>query len=129
MASQNNGQIKPMSAVEATEFVRLMIHREARGPGEAENAMRSLARRYGVSFWTLDHFRKGKAKTCDVSLYAKIKGAFIDHCERQAHRLLQEAETAQRVGTNEDVASIHREIEALVARLAAAKSAAAGVRQ
>jgi hypothetical protein len=103
-----------------------MIHREAAGPGDAERAMERLEAKYGIGFWTLDHLRKGKAKTCDVSLYARIKAAFADHCGRQAARLLQEAETAQRVDPNEDVAAIEREIRALQARLAAAKGEAKG---
>ena len=121
MASPNNGHFEPMSAVEASYYVRTMIHREASGPGEAEEAMGRLERRYGIGFWTLDHFQRGKAKTCDVSLYARIRAAFVDHCGKQANRLLEEAKTAQRVEPNDDVAAIQREIEALVARLAAAK--------
>lgn len=112
-----------MSAVEATHFVKAMIHREAAGPGEAERAMEHIEAKYGIGFWTLDYFRRGKAKTCDVTLYARIKAAFIDHCGKQALRLIQEAETAQRVEPNEDVAAIEREIRALQARLAAAKGA------
>lgn len=122
MAYPNKGHFKPMSAVEASHFVRKMIHREASGPGDAERAMQRIEAKYGIGFWTQDHLRKGKAKTCDVSLYAQIKAAFADHCGNQAMRLLQEAENAQRKEPNEDVAAIHREIEALQARLAAAQS-------
>jgi hypothetical protein len=129
MAYPNKGHIKPMSAVEATHFVRAMIHREAAGPGDAERAMSNLEAKYGIGFWTLDHLRKGKAKTCDVSLYARIKAAFADHCGKQARLLLQEAETAQRVEPNNDVAAIEREIRALQARLAAAKGNAARASQ
>jgi hypothetical protein len=111
-----------MSAVEASFFVRQMIHREAAGPGDAERAMSRIEARYGLGFWTLDHLRKGKAKTCEVGLYARIKAAFIDHCGKQAARLLIEAANAQAVETNEDVAAIQREIQALQARLAVAKS-------
>jgi hypothetical protein len=114
-----------MSAVEASYLVRTMIHRESRGPGDAERAMGRLEAKYGIGFWTLDHLRKRKAKTCDVGLYARIKAAFIDHCGRQAARLLQEAETAHLVEPNEDVAAIEREIQALVARLEIAKSTSA----
>lgn len=122
MAYPNKGKDVPMSAVEASYFVRQMIHREASGPGEAERAMEKIEAKYGIGFWTLDHLRKGKAKTCDVGLYARIKAAFIDHCGKQAMRLLQEAERAQLKGFDGDVADIQREIEALQARLAVAKS-------
>lgn len=125
MRSPNEGNLKPMSASEASVFVRQMIHREARGPGDYENAMQRLEARYGIGFWTLDHLRKRKAKSVDVSLYARIKAAFADHCGRQASRLLAEAKSMQSVEPNEDVAAIQREIEALAARLEAAKGAKA----
>lgn len=125
MASPNKGHLV-MSAVEASSFVRAMIHREASGPGDSDRAMRKLEAKYGIGFHTLDHLRKGKAKTCDVGLYARIKAAFIDHCGRQAERLLNEAKNAQMAERNEDVGSIIGEIEALRARLEIAKSKAKG---
>jgi hypothetical protein len=109
-----------MSAAQASIYVREMIHREARGPGDYENAMRRIEAKYGVGFWTLDHLRKGKAKTCDVGLYAQIKSAFADHCGAHARRLLKKAEIAQIVEPNDDVAAIETEIRALLARLEAA---------
>lgn len=129
MAYPNKGNLKPMSAAEASFYVRQMIHREAHGPGDHERAMERLEAKYGLGFWTLDHLRRRKAKTCDVTLYARIKAAFIDHCGKQAAKLLIEAETAMAVNPNDDVATIQNEIEALVARLAAAKSEAARARK
>lgn len=124
MAYPNKGNLKPMSAAEASFYVRQMIHREAHGPGDHERAMERLEAKYGLGFWTLDHLRRRKAKTCDVTLYARIKAAFIDHCGKQAARLLLDADMAMAVQPNDDVAAIQTEIEALVARLAAAKGKA-----
>jgi hypothetical protein len=124
MAYPNKGNFKHMSAAEASFYVRQMIHREAQGPGDHERAMQRLEAKYGVGFWTLDHLRKNKAKTCDVSLFARIKSAFADHCGRQARKLMLEAEKAMAVDPNDDVAAIQREIAALQARLAAATSEA-----
>lgn len=124
MAYPKTGNLKPMSAAEASFYVRQMIHREAHGPGDHERAMERLEARYGLGFWTLDHLRKQKAKTCDVTLYARIKAAFADHCGRQAARLLREGEIVQAQEPNEDVAAIENEIRALAARLEAAKGQA-----
>lgn len=124
MASPKQGNLKPMSAAQASFYVREMIHREARGPGDHERAMERLEAKYGLGFWTLDHLRKQKAKTCDVSLFARIKTAFADHCGAQAKKLMQEAQTAMAVNPNDDMAAIQREIAALQARLADAKSEA-----
>ena len=120
MAYPNKGNLETMTAAQASFYVRQMIHREAYGPGDHERAMERLEAKYGLGFWTLDHLRKNKAKTCDVSLFARIKAAFADHCGKQATKLLLEAETAMAVNPNDDVAAIQREIQALQARLAAA---------
>jgi hypothetical protein len=114
-----------MSAAVASEYVRHMIHRESTGPGDCERAMERIEAKYGLSFWTLDHLRKRKAKTCDVSLFARIQSAFIDHCGKQAAKLLLDADMAMAVNPNDDVAAIQDEIRALQARLAAAKGAKA----
>ncbi len=122
MAYPNKGNLKPMSAAEASFYVRQMIHREARGPGDAENAMERLEHKYGLGFWTLDHLRKNKAKTCDVSLFARIKAAFVDHCGKHAAKLLHEAQMA-RVGNEDvDLADIENQIRALAARLEDSKA-------
>lgn len=122
MSYPKQGHPKPMSAAEASFMVRRMIHRESSGPRECERAMERIEAKYGIGFWTLDHFRKEKAKTCDVTLFARIKAAFVDHCGKQAARLLQEAETAQAVRYDDDVAAIEDQIRALASRLEAAKS-------
>lgn len=124
MKNPNQGNLEPMSAAVASEYVRQMIHRESAGPGDCERAMMKIEAKYAIGFWTLDHLRKRKAKTCDVALFARIKAAFVDHCGAQAARLIQEAETAQAVKFDDDVATIQNEIIALAARLAAAKSKA-----
>lgn len=121
MKNPNQGNLEPMSAAVASEYVRQMIHREGTGPGDCEWAMKKLEAKYGIGFWTLDHLRKRKAKTCDVALFARIKAAFVDHCGAQAARLIQEAATAQAVNFDDDVAAIQDEIIALQARLALAK--------
>ena len=129
MSYPNQGDKEPMSAAVASEYVRTMIHREARGPGEYERAMERLEAKYGLGFWTLDHFRKRKAKTCDVSLFERIREAFVDHCKKQADTLLLDAEVAMAVLPDDDVAAIQSEIQALATRLAFAKSKAARARK
>lgn len=110
-----------MSANTASEYVRAMIHIEANGPGDSERAMRRLENRYGVSYWTLDHLRKRRAKTIEAGLYDRVRLAFIAHCERKAKLLLEQAETALALGADDNVQDIANQVQALAARLAAAK--------
>lgn len=122
---KNDNQVRGMSTAEATRYVREMVSREARGPGDFENAMGRIEAKYGIGFWTLHHLRRGAAKTVDVNLFQRIKMAFIDHCEGQAKRLLHEASTARMTGLdNDDVADIEDQIRALASKLDAAKTAA-----
>src|SRR5690242_15981970 len=88
----------PMSVEAATEYVRVMVQRESRGPGDLDNAMNRIEQRYGIPFWSMWHLRKGKAKTVEASLLARIRAAYLDMCQRQASGLLHEIEMEAAVG-------------------------------
>jgi len=116
---------KVMSSAEiASGYVRRMVENETRGWGDTESALPRLEAKYGVSFWTLNNLRTGRAKTVEATLFNRIKAAFADQCGRHAARLLHEAETAMAVNPDDDVAAIEDQIRALAARLEAAKAQA-----
>ena len=123
MAYPNSGNLKPMSVVDASTYAREMVRLETSRVGNAERAMELLEAKYGISRWQLDHLRKNKAKTCEVSLCARIRAAFADHCGRHAARLLAQADAAQAVEHDEDVAAIQDQIRALASKLEALKGA------
>lgn len=81
-----------MSVDAATDLVRTMVQRESRGPGDLDGAMSRIEQRYGIPFWSLWHLRKGKAKSVEASLLARIRAAYLDMCHRQASNLLHEIE-------------------------------------
>ena len=112
MFLKSDNETPPMSVEAATDYVRTMVQRESRGPGDIDNAMQRLEARYGLPFWSLWHLRKGKAKSVEVSLYARIKGAYFDMCGRQAANLLHEIEVEAAAGddTNSDLADRLRAI-------------------
>jgi hypothetical protein len=107
-----------MSAIEATNLTRKLIHLRSSHPGESEWAMRELAREYGIGFWTLDHFRKGKAKTCDIGLFARLRAAYLDLCERQVKSLQHDIaiEKAKR-GNDNDLQGLEAEADALALKI------------
>ena len=107
-----------MSAAAATELVRKMIHTESRSAGDAENAMRSISNRYGIGFWTLDHLRKGRAKTCDSTLLGRIRSAYLDLCERQLRHLELEIATEKAAG-DDTLADLELEVSALAQKVQA----------
>ena len=90
MLPHSRKETPPMSAEAATEYVRTMVQRESRGPGDIDNAMQRLEQRYGLPFWTQWYLRKGKAKTVEASMLARIRAAYLDMCQRQVGNLLHE---------------------------------------
>lgn len=113
---------REMSSAEmAAGYVRRMVETETRGWGDTDNALARLEMKYGLPYWSLNNLRTGRAKTVEATLFNRIKTAFADQCARHAARLLHEAEMAMAVNPDDDVAAIQTEIQALAARLAAAK--------
>ena len=111
-----------MSAETATHYMRQMIQAEARGPGDSEGAMQRLEQRYGIGFWTQDRLRKGRAKTCDTSLFQRIQHAYLDLCARQVTKLQHQIATQQATG-DDDLMDLEKQAAALARRIAAKKAA------
>lgn len=122
MAYPNEGNEEPMSAAEASSLVRSMIHLEASGPGDYERAMERLSNKYSFSFWTLDHLRKRKAKTCDVGLFSRIRSAYLDVCGRQIAKLQTEIAVEKAITADDTLEDLEAEASALAARIAARKA-------
>ena len=64
----------------------------ARGPGDTENAMRSIERDYGVDYWILWRlrYRKSALRDIGVTAYMGLKAAYQAECERQMRKLKNE---------------------------------------
>ncbi len=123
MAYPKLGDLITMSAEQATMYIRDMIHREASSPGDSEGAMRRLSSRYGLSFWTLDHLRKRKAKTVEAGLFAKIRAAYLAECERQVRKLQEQIQKEKALG-NDHLGNLGSEVEVLASRIQEAKTKA-----
>lgn len=106
----------------AGDYVRRMVATESRGWGDQAEAQGRLEARYGLPFWSLERLRTGLAKSCETSLFFRIRAAFVDHCGRKAAQLMHEAHMAQAIHEDDDIRAIQDEIRALQARLAIAKN-------
>ena len=107
-----------MSATVATDYVRQMVQEESRGSGDIENAMARIARKNGLTKSQLEHFRRGRAKTCDINLFQKIRLAYLDHCERQIEKFKRQHQEAQDDHTQDLLA----QAESLLGQINAAKA-------
>lgn len=82
---------------QAASWARWLTNREARGPGDMENAWRRLATRYGVDwrvFWAL---RYRKPRGIETSIYARLCAAYQAECERQMRKLRHELEITKQI--------------------------------
>lgn len=112
-----------MSAAVASNYVRRMVQREMRSAGDTEGALARLEQKYGIGFWQLSHLRSGNAKTIETSLFQRIRGAYLDYCERQISTLQHELEIEKALNADDTVEDLEREAAALAARIAQAKKA------
>ncbi|HEY8358652.1 MAG TPA: hypothetical protein VIL30_14435 [Ramlibacter sp.] len=112
-----------MSATAATELVRKMVYEETRNIGDTQLAMQGLARRIGIGFWTLDHLRKGRAKSCDATLMSRIRAAYVDLCARQIEHLQNEIEIEKAVSNDDTLADLELEIASLAKKIQARRAA------
>lgn len=92
MSQKFKEEVPKVSVDTAKTYLNGMVEDEWRGNGDLPHAVRRVARKVGVSHHQIDHIRRGRAKTCDVTLFEKIRLAYLDHCQKQieAFRLKQQ---------------------------------------
>jgi hypothetical protein len=105
----------------AGDYVRRMIEHETRGLGDQHNALSRLEARYGLPFWSLRNLKSGRAKTVEAGLFARIRAAYIDLCERQVTKLQHEISIEKALNEDDALEDLDREARALAARIAAKK--------
>lgn len=110
------------SAEVATGYVRRMVERETRGWGDQEGAMSRLETRYGIPFWSLNNIRTGRAKTVEAGLFARIRGAYLDLCERQVAKLQHEIAIEKALNEDDTLEDLEREARRLAAEIAARRA-------
>jgi hypothetical protein len=84
---------------EAENWSKSLTRMRARGPGDTENAMRSIERDYGVDYWLLWRlrYRKSALRDIGVSAYMALKAAYQAECERQMRKLRNEIVTTEQI--------------------------------
>lgn len=113
------------SAQTATGYVRRMIEYETRGWGDMDNALSRLEVRYALPRWTLNNLRTGRAKSVEAGVFARIRAAYLDLCERQVEKLQHEIAIEKVLNEDDTFEDFEREAAALAARIAAKKAARA----
>lgn len=106
------------------EMHRAMVAREARGPGDIENAMRRIESRYGLEFWTQWGWRyRPPTEIKDRSLIERVRQAYLDMMVRSVRRDLQALKAEEAKGADDDaLTDLIGEAETLLAKLQAKRS-------
>jgi hypothetical protein len=121
MFTKSVDEVQPMTLEAASDYARQLVDLEARGAGDTEGAMFRLEARYGIGVNQLMHLRAGRAKSCDVSLFARLRLAYLDMCAAKVRVLQHRIDIEEAAGddTNSDLAA---ELRALAARIEAKKA-------
>lgn len=110
-----------MTVEAAYRYASELVEMEAKG-SDTDAALDRLAQRYGLSPNQLQHLRSKRAKSCDLHLFVRLRGAYLDLCERTISRLQHTLEMERLSGDDLD-ADLAARVRALADEVAARKVA------
>lgn len=112
---------RTMTVEAASDYAARLLEQEQRG-SDVESALYRLEQRYGLSPNQVLHLRSGRAKTCDIGLFARLRSAYLDLCERQVSKLQHEIAITKATHDDADLEDLVREAADLAAKIAAKKA-------
>jgi hypothetical protein len=119
--NQHPVQVNPMTVEAASNYASRLLEMEQRG-SDTDSALFRLEQRYGISPNQLMHLRSRRAKSCDVSLFARLRGAYLDLCERQVTKLQHQIAVEKATDDDDDLRDLEAAAAALAAKIAAKKA-------
>lgn len=105
------------SADLAAGYVRRMVEEETRGWGDQSNALDRICRRNSLPFGTMENLRVGRVKTVEAGLMARIRGAYLDLCQRQVARLQHAIAIEKAKNDDDDLEDLAAEAAALALKI------------
>ena len=122
--TNSKDQVHAMTIEAAYDYASRLVEEEQRG-ADVEAALHRLEQRYGLSPNQIMHLRSRRAKSCDVGLFARLRAAYLDLCERQVTKLQHQIAVEKATG-DDDLEDLVREAADLAAKIAAKKAALTG---
>jgi hypothetical protein len=120
--TKSTNEVQQMTLEAASYYADELLKLEARGPGDTEGALFRLEQRYGIGPNQITHLRAGRAKSCDVSLFARLRLAYLDLCEKKL-RMLQHKIEIERVSGDDTNADLADRLRAIAAEIDQKKGA------
>lgn len=113
--------VTDMTIEAASNYAATLLEIEVQRSGNIDTALFHIEQRYGISPNQVMHLKKRRAKQCDVSLFARLRLAYLDVCGREARKLqhIIEIEKATDNAVDQDLAD---RLNALAAEIAAKKA-------
>lgn len=106
-------------------YARKMVERESRGNGDQLNALERVGRRCGMTARSLRRLINGETKDPGVSVFSRVRSAYLDFCARQIAELQHEIEVEKaRIGGDDTFADLAAEAEVLAAKVERARKGA-----
>jgi hypothetical protein len=84
---------------QAATWSKDLTRMKSRGPGDTQNAMRSIEREYGIDYgflWSL-RYRRDQLKIISVSVYETIRAAYREECSKQMRKLKHEIRITEEI--------------------------------
>lgn len=81
----------------AQHWAAILISQGSRGPGDLENSMRRVSRRWNIPYRTLWALRYRAPKDILASTYFRLHAAYTAECERQLQALKHDIETTKEI--------------------------------
>jgi len=96
---------------QAAEWSRKLTQMRARGPGDTDNAMRSIERDYGIAhsiLWSL-RYRPDRYRSIGAEIFARLRAAYAAECERQVRKLAHEISITKAIAGADEPAVVAAE--------------------
>ena len=119
--NQHHIKVNPMTVEAASNYASRLLELEQRG-SDTESALYRLEQRYGLSPNQIMHLRSRRAKSCDVSLFARLRGAYLDLCERQVTKLQHQIAIEKATDDDDDLRDLEAAAAALAEKIAAKRA-------
>ena len=126
-SNSKNEQGKQMSAVDAfspdraSNYAKKLFQMQVKGWGDAPEAVKECARRSRMSPRSYERLMKGETKNPSMTLFGRVRSAYLDFCREQIERLQHEIAVEMKRSGDEPFEDLAAEAAALAAKIEAAK--------
>lgn len=106
---------------ETRAYARKLFKMRVGGWGDETDALEDCARWTGMTPRSFKRLKDGETKKAS-SFFARARKAYLDYCAKKAAELLADIEAEKARYGNVRIGDLDQEVEALVAKIAAARS-------